>query len=117
MLYPSIVQSVSGQSATVRIGMVDFIVENISREISAGDNIDVLSRPEAIHLAECTDSSKLTGTVLEKVFLGDRIDYMVNFIGKIIQISSFDPIHKQTFSTNQKVEIVLNPKQMKILKE
>jgi len=112
---PSTVLSLVDGQAEVRIGDSKYTVDNILRDISAGQNVDVLVRPEAIKLEVISGTSKLTGVISERVFLGDRVDYTVESKGFNLQVSSYDPIRRKTFESNQKVEIILDDKRMKIL--
>lgn len=112
---PATVLSVSGDTAVVSVENVKYSIGNIMRKIKEGQHFDVLLRPEAINLSEISDNSGLTGIITEKVFLGDRVDYTVETRDFSLQISEYDSIGKKTFESNQKVEVVLDEKRMKIL--
>jgi spermidine/putrescine ABC transporter ATP-binding subunit len=114
-IIPGTVASVANGSAEVKIGGVKYTINNITRNITSGEKVNVLLRPEAIELEEGTDDSKLTGIVTERVFLGDRVDYSVELNGYRIQVNSYDSLNKKIFESKKRVEIVFDQNRMKIL--
>lgn len=113
---PAEIISVSGGEAEVRIAENTYKVQNILRDIKIGDTVNILLRPESIQLKEFSGTSKLAGIISNRVFLGDKVDYFVESYGIKLNISSYDLLNQTSFSINQKVEIILNEKYMKILK-
>ena len=51
----------------------------------------------------------------EKVFLGDKVDYTIESNGLKLKVNSYDSLNKKIFKKNQKVDIHLDTKRMKIL--
>lgn len=90
-------------------------VENVSRGIKAGDKVDAYIRPEFIHLDKDFGKYKVTGTIKERTFLGEKVEYIVSIDGARVLVSSSDPGEHLQFSTGQKVGIRLNEQGIKIL--
>ena len=112
---PGTVISVNNGLVDVSIGGAKYTINNVTRNVGREEIVDVLIRPEAIELKEYSDGSQLTGIVIEKVFLGDRVDYTIDSKGFKLKVNSYDSLNKKIFKNNQKVEIILDNKRMKIL--
>lgn len=112
---PANIIRVTEGRAEINIGGEIFTIDNILRNIGTGDTVNILLRPESVRLDEITDKSKLTGTVIERVFLGEKVEYTVEANGFKINVSAYDPLKRKTFKDNQKVSIILDEKRMKIL--
>ncbi len=112
---PSEVLSVNEDSAEVNIENIKFKVSNVLRKISAGENVDVLIRPEAVTLEEVNDKTILTGVVIARSFLGDRVDYTVETKSFTLKVSLYDLYGQTAFKESQQIGIVLDEKRMKIL--
>jgi len=112
---PAKIFSISGEEAVVDIEGEKFTVNIVNRTVITGDNVDVLLRPEAVRLRDADSNSSITGTVMERAFLGDRVDYTVEANSFRIKVSLYDSFGQVTFKCDQKVEIVLDENRMKIL--
>lgn len=63
------------------------------------------------------DKESLKGLVVERSFLGEKVDYLLEFNGYPLYASSYDPLRHGTFSLHQEVGIRFNPNAITILKE
>ena len=112
---PSKIISSSDEEAVADIEGEKFKVRNFRKNVKPGDSADVLLRPEAVRLKEVNPESKIKGTVVERAFLGDRVDYTVAAESFTIKVSLYDSFGQVTFKCDQEVEIILDEKRMKIL--
>ncbi|MCP5515454.1 MAG: ABC transporter ATP-binding protein [Spirochaetales bacterium] len=112
---PSKIVSSSDEEAVADIEGEKFKVRNFRKNVKPGDSADVLLRPEAVRLKEVNPESKIKGTVVERAFLGDRVDYTVAAESFTIKVSLYDSFGQVTFKCDQEVEIILDEKRMKIL--
>ena len=58
----------------------------------------------------------MKGRIVEKTFLGEKVDYQIEIDGHSLNATSYDPFLHETFDLNQEVGITLNEKAIKILR-
>ncbi|RKX86342.1 MAG: hypothetical protein DRP57_01695 [Spirochaetes bacterium] len=73
-------------------------VENVLKKVKIGDKVDALIRPEFIHLDKDFNKYKVTGTIKERTFLGEKVEYIVSIDGIDVMVSSSDPGEHMQFS-------------------
>jgi ABC-type Fe3+/spermidine/putrescine transport system ATPase subunit len=74
-------------------------------------------RPETIELVKAIDEDSLKASVVERSFLGEKVDYLLELDGHSIYATSYDPLRHGTFSLHQEVGVRFNPNAINILKE
>jgi iron(III) transport system ATP-binding protein len=105
------------KEVVVEIEGQKFAISNVLRKEAEGAEVDVLFRPEAVRLREVSADSKIIGTIIERAFLGDRVDYVVATKNFEIRVSLYDTIGQLDFPSDSKVEIVIDEDRMKILEK
>ncbi|MCD6122983.1 MAG: ABC transporter ATP-binding protein [Spirochaetales bacterium] len=112
---PASVIDVLPNGAKIEILREKRTVENVLKKVKIGDKVDALIRPEFIHLDKDAGKYKVTGTIKERTFLGEKVEYIVSIDGIDVMVSSSDPGEHMQFSAGQKVGIKLNEEGIKIL--
>ncbi len=70
-----------------------------------GAMIQVAVRPEAIELSPPSPDGGPTGTILSRVFLGEKVEYQVRMGSEVIQVSDFRRTDKKGLSPEEQVGI------------
>jgi iron(III) transport system ATP-binding protein len=85
--------------------------------VKPGQKVNIFIRPESVELTKNLQEGQLRGLILERTFLGEKVDYLLEVDGYQLNATSYDPLRHGTFSLNQKVGVLLNENAIKILKE
>jgi len=92
-------------------------IEKLSKHIQIKEKLNIFIRPEFIELSKEAQAHQIQGTVIEKTFLGEKVEFVLDIHGNQINVTSYDPVKCQTFSLNQKLGISLLEKYIKIFKK
>lgn len=88
-----------------------------SHELLVGQKINIFIRPETIVLTKTVKEGALKAKVLERVFLGEKVDYLLEVDGYQLNATSYNPLRYETFSPHQEIGVQLIPDAIHILKE
>lgn len=83
----------------------------------AGQKIQVFIRPEAVTLTREIGRDFITGVVVERTFLGEKADYLLEMGEGRLSATAYDPLRHGTFSVGEKVGVGIDPGVIHILKE
>jgi iron(III) transport system ATP-binding protein len=114
---PAEVKEVREELTIVNIFNQPFQIPKGTIPLAHGQKIKVFIRPESIDLVKEVREGQLKGRIVEKTFLGEKIDYQIEIAGHSLNATSYDPFLHETFDLDQKVGITLNEKAIKILTE
>ncbi len=89
-------------------------IKSSSEHIKIKEKLNIFIRPEFIELSKEEQAHKIQGTVIEKTFLGEKVEFILDVYGNQMNVTSYDPVKCQTFSPNQKLGISLLEKYIKI---
>jgi ABC-type Fe3+/spermidine/putrescine transport system ATPase subunit len=76
----------------------------------------VFIRPESIELTRPIEAEPLKAVIVEKTFLGEKVDYLLDLEGRRLNATSYDPLRHGTFSLHQQVGVRFNPDAITLLK-
>jgi iron(III) transport system ATP-binding protein len=116
-LLPAEVKEVTEEKVTLRIFKQNYQVPKGSHRLEPGQRVNVFVRPETIELVKAIDEDSMKALVMERSFLGEKVDYFLNLDGHTIYATSYDPLRHETFSLHQEVGVRFNPNAITILKE
>ncbi len=116
-LLPSEVKRMTGEKVMLGIFKQTYPVSKGSRHFEPGQRVNVFVRPETIELVNAIDENSLKASVMERSFLGEKVDYLLDLDGHPIYATSYDPLRHETFSLHQEVGVRFNPDAITILKE
>lgn len=86
-----------------KITMVD--IDNVSfnvpknKKVKIGDDVHVIVRPEAIDLRR----NDFTANVVKTVYMGTSQDYWIQFQGKELEVSDYNPSSKITYKEKESI--------------
>ena len=89
-------------------------IDKLSKEVKVNEKINIFIRPEFIELSKETQAHQIQGTVIERTFLGEKVEFVLDVHGNQINVTSYDPVKCQSFSLNQKLGISLPEKYINI---
>ena len=84
-------------------------------DIASDNTLNAFVRPEFVKLQKNTAEGHFTGVIAEVTFLGEKVEYVVDVEGSLINATSSDPFEQEIFSLDQKVGIQLFTKNIMIL--
>ena len=85
--------------------------------LAAGRTIQVFIRPEAVTLTRKTGGDLLRGVVVERTFLGEKADYLLEMDGGRLSATAYDPLRHGTFAVGETVGVGIESGVIHILKE
>jgi len=116
-LLPAEVREVTEKKVMLRIFKQNYRVSKGSHHFEPGQRVNVFIRPETVELVKTIDEDSLKASVVERSFLGEKVDYLLELDGHTIYATSYDPLRHGTFSLHQEVGVRFNPDAITILKE
>jgi len=107
------------KDGTISLKVFDHIykIEKLSKHVQAKEKLNIFIRPEFIELSKEVKAHQIQGTVIERTFLGEKVEFILDVHGIQINATSYDPDKCQAFSLNQKLGISLLEKYIKIFKK
>ena len=116
-LLPAEVKGMTEEKVMLRIFRQNYQVSKGPNRFEPGERVNVFVRPETIELVKTIDENSLKASVVERSFLGEKVDYLLDLDGHPIYATSYDPLRHGTFSLHQEVGVRFNPDAITILKE
>jgi len=116
-ILPAEVKEVRESLTIINIFDQSFQIPKSVTSLGSGQRIRVFIRPESIELTKDIQENQLKGRIVEKTFLGEKVDYQIEIAGHSLNATSYDPFLHETFGLNDEVGITLNPKAIKLLQE
>jgi iron(III) transport system ATP-binding protein len=110
------VKGVAEGEVMIKIFQRDYHVSKVFQDLKPGQKVNVFIRPESIELTRSMEGEALKAVVLEKTFLGEKVDYLLEFEGGVLNATSYDPIRHGTFSPSQQVGVRFNLEAITLLK-
>jgi len=114
---PAEVESIKNDLVSLNIFGQHYHVEKSSISVKEKEKIHIFIRPEFIELSGETKEKQIQGTIIERTFLGEKVEFVLDIYGNRINVTSYDPVKCQTFSLNQKLGISLLEKYIKIFEK
>jgi ABC-type Fe3+/spermidine/putrescine transport system ATPase subunit len=89
-----------GKVMSVSSGKVDLDIQGWRLEVATeradfvpGASIQVMVRPEAIELRPLSAGDSLKGTILSRVFLGEKVEYQVSTGSEVLEVADYRRTH------------------------
>lgn len=111
------VKEVTGDSVVLAIFNRDYRVSEGPSRLKVGQKVNVFVRPESWEVTREAEEGQLRGLIVERTFLGEKVDYLLKMGDQQINATVYDPLRHGTFSPSQEVGVVLNEKAIKILED
>lgn len=109
---PTEAEAVNGD--TVQVTLLGHTVERPMTETpSVGDELIAVVRPEGLTLRDDPDLMQVE--VLQAMYLGSEIEYVVSYNGQSLIVLETDPLYESVFSTGQQVGIAYTPETIHLL--
>ncbi len=98
------------EKVTIDIDKAEYVVKTKTRW-NVGDSVKIVVRPEAIEIGK----EDMTGTVVKTIYMGVSQDYWINFQGKELEVSDYNPSAKQIFAEGGPISFGFKEKSLHIL--
>jgi ABC-type Fe3+/spermidine/putrescine transport system ATPase subunit len=109
------VKEMAGEWAVLSIFSREYRVPGGPSQLRVGQKVNIFVRPESWMVTKEAEKGELRGVVLERTFLGEKVDYLLKVCDRQINATVYDPLRHGTFSPNQEVGVVLNEMAIQIL--
>ena len=116
-ILPAEVREVVGEQITLEILNQRYRLLKGSQDLTAGQKVNIFVRPETLVLTKAIGERSLKAKVLERSFLGEKVDYLLELDGHRLNATSYDPLQHGTYPPQQEIGVQLNPDAIHILKE
>lgn len=114
---PAETLQVSPDGAVLRVLDRTYTVGGVRRTLSAGDRVNIMIRPEFVALRTGAGADQHRGVIVERTFLGEKVEYVVDLEGIRLNVVSYDARHYHDFEVKSKVGVTLDQSGMNVLKE
>jgi iron(III) transport system ATP-binding protein len=84
-------------------------------QITPGDSVRLVVRPEVIDLRPADPGDGITGTILSRTFLGEKAEYQVRVGADTLQVVSYNPVQRGVFAPGQQVRLHLPTEGIQLL--
>ena len=113
-LIPVVAEAV--QAGGVRLAMLGqtHAMADARAGLSMGQDLLAVIRPEAIRI-RAADAEGFPATVLTRVYLGEKVEYVVRIAGVEVQVARADPLPTEHFSPGSAVRIVFPDRNIQLL--
>ena len=111
------VQEVTEDRLMLKILNQTFSILPRSPGLRPGQKVNIFVRPESVELTSDRREGQFKGKILEKTFLGEKVDYLLDIDGHLLNATSYDPLRHGTFSPQQEVGVRLAENSLQILQE
>lgn len=83
-------------------------------DFKKNQKLDIFIRPEFIKLSKELKEGSIRGKIIEKTFLGEKVEFILEVNGNKLNATSYEPKIGQTFSIDQELGIILDEKYIHI---
>ena len=108
-LVPCTVASVDVPRATLAILGGRHEIVDAPRALPAGEAMTAVIRPESLRLSE-SPGDGVAATVVSRVYLGDKIEYVVDAGGTMLEVAHSDPRSETDYAPGNRVSLHLPPR-------
>jgi len=84
-------------------------------DLAPGAGVKVVLRPEAIELQPLSAGDSLQGTILSRVFLGEKVEYQVRMGTAVLQVADYQWTHAGGLSPGDQVDLDFAADRLQIL--
>jgi len=116
-ILPAEVKEVAQGSVILTIFQRAYRIPMVFANLRPGQKVHVFIRPETIELTKSTEAESLKATITERTFLGEKVDYLLEFDDHPLNATSYDPLRHGTFSPREQVGVRFNAEAITVLKE
>jgi ABC-type Fe3+/spermidine/putrescine transport system ATPase subunit len=100
------VEVVAGDKVTLELLGRHIALKHVPGGPGSGSPVRVLLRPEAIVLTRLQDAvSQMSATVLSRKFLGEKIEYVVDCRGEVLQVARYNGGAADSFPVGERVAL------------
>jgi len=111
---PAEVQEVNNNFVFVKIFNHTYKIPNALDGIKPQQKINVFIRPEFVQLSKKAEEKELKGVIIERVFLGEKIELTLDVYGQLLNVISYNAFEYGNLLVNQEIEVFLPEKELKI---
>jgi ABC-type Fe3+/spermidine/putrescine transport system ATPase subunit len=106
---PAEVAGQNGEKLVLRLLGRSLEVPSPASAFQPGKKVNAFFRPESVEVGTKAGEGRFRGRVLERMFLGEKIDYVFEVAGQRLSAASYDPFRRGTLEVGQEAEVILNP--------
>ncbi len=81
-----------------------------------GDEVALVIRPETVELRPAASEHE-SAVIVSRVFLGEKVDYVVRWGSESLLVAAYDPIRRGTFAPGDRVDVRLPAEGVRVLAE
>ncbi len=111
---PAEVQEVNNSFVFVKIFNHTYKIPNALDGIKPQQKINVFIRPEFVQLSKKTEEKELKGVIIERVFLGEKVELTLDVYGQLLNVISYNAFEYGDLLVNQEIGVFLPEKELKI---
>lgn len=111
------VLSISPEGVEVEVAGQRLRLLGETARVTPGESTRLVVRPEVIGLTSAESEDGLTGAIVSRTFLGEKVEYQVRVESGILQVTSYNPAQKGLFTLGQRVRLDLPAEGIQLLPE
>jgi len=111
---PAEVQEVNNSFVFVKIFNHTYKIPNALDGTKPQQKINVFIRPEFIQLSKKAEEKELKGVIIERVFLGEKVELTLDVYGQLLNVISYNAFEYGNLLVNQEIGVFLPEKELKI---
>jgi len=92
-------------------------VSDDATPLSCNQTVRLVVRPEVIGLGPESMGVGVPGTIVSRMFLGEKAEYQVRMGTEVLQVTSYNPSERGIFSPGQQVRLHIPPTGVRLLPE
>jgi iron(III) transport system ATP-binding protein len=90
-------------------------VSDEETQVDCGQTVRLVVRPEIIELGPEDSGVGIPGTILSRMFLGEKAEYQIRMGADLLQVTSYNPVQRGVFAPGQRVTIHFPTKGIRLL--
>ena len=114
---PAEVVAIGDGFVSLKVFNHNYKVKKSSVDVQEKEKLNIFIRPEFIELFGEAQEQQIEGTIIERTFLGEKVEFVLDVYGNNVNVTSYDPVKCQTFALNQKLGITLLEKYIRIFEK
>lgn len=106
---PAEVQEVNGDYVFLTVFNKKYKIPKIANpNLKKNQKVDIFIRPEFINLTKEMKEDQIKGKIIEKTFLGEKVDFILEVNGNRLSVTSYEPKVGQSYHVNQELGVLLD---------
>lgn len=112
---PAEILEVNGNNISLKVFNQNYkIPKSVNPNLQKNQRVEIFIRPEFVNLSKEIQEGQIKGKIIEKTFLGEKVEFILDVNGNKLNVTSYEPMVGQTYNVDEYLGVLLDERFMHI---